>query len=543
MKQRMIVTAAALVLALTALTVLNGSVSRTALPVEMQVRSAVGDRSAAEGLTVDYRIALDQCLRWYTRYDPAHGSNESDFSMTYRNDTNRSLGYVLQVEWGIEDNAVDWRNESSPVVSALREAAEREARQNAGDSSVWVRERLYLSDYYDIYPLRVNNDYDMDTVIPFDKLRIPVSENDFRVLGCTFTRGTDGQLYKNDYSYSEDASFTENAFTPYSVTDEDGVLMTVGFPAFVQPQEDWAPEGFGLWYMPIRQQATGSARGVLVQGRYPAAEECRLVYPLDIATQRVALLERSADGAYILLVTVEDGRFLLHVLDGDSYRLVQKLELDDAPLTELTTVSQYLDDTPGAYRTPVQPSRGEYAEVENYPGVVQFVVTEQNYPQVTVRQGENFAALIMGQRLAVLKPTAQGYTVAILCDTPSYGFSLYTVEGYSNTLMADGESRWFVDEQPQMPEGAASYDPQITPAVDASYAMAFDGTRLAVAAYAKTDTCRLLLSIYDRDGLAYAEASESSVLSQEGKNYAQASVLPQDGEGWWNAMPGLSWQP
>ena len=58
MKRRILVTALALLLALGALVTLNSSVSRTALPIEMQVLTSLGDSSTAQGLTVDYRCLL-----------------------------------------------------------------------------------------------------------------------------------------------------------------------------------------------------------------------------------------------------------------------------------------------------------------------------------------------------------------------------------------------------------------------------------------------------------------------------------------------------
>lgn len=84
MKGRILITALALVLALGGLIVINRVEAAKALPVEMEVVNSIGDSSAAQGLTVDYRVAAENCLRWYTRYDPAAGENESDFYMTYR---------------------------------------------------------------------------------------------------------------------------------------------------------------------------------------------------------------------------------------------------------------------------------------------------------------------------------------------------------------------------------------------------------------------------------------------------------------------------
>ena len=93
MKRRILITALALLLALGALVTLNSSVSRTALPIEMQVLTSLGDSSTAQGLTVDYRIALDSCLRWYTKYDPVSGANSTDFHVTGHRETTTVLPY------------------------------------------------------------------------------------------------------------------------------------------------------------------------------------------------------------------------------------------------------------------------------------------------------------------------------------------------------------------------------------------------------------------------------------------------------------------
>ena len=57
-------------------------------------------------------------------------------------------------------------------------------------------------------------------------------------------------------------------------------------------------------------------------------DECRLVYPLDIQRQKVVLLRRSLDAERILLITAEENAYVLHVLDGKDYHLLQRLELD-----------------------------------------------------------------------------------------------------------------------------------------------------------------------------------------------------------------------
>lgn len=196
MKRRILVTALALVLALGALVTLNSSVSRTALPIEMQVLTSLGDSSAAQGLTVDYRIALDSCLRWYTKYDPASGANSTDFHVTSHRETTTVLPYGLLGEeyndWWIVSGLLKGRDTRDPIVSGiLSEAASGQGRANSRGTN--IMKRLYPIDYYDSYPLRLSQQsvtegispdnspgYYEDWVnIPFDKLRIPVTENDF----------------------------------------------------------------------------------------------------------------------------------------------------------------------------------------------------------------------------------------------------------------------------------------------------------------------------------------------------------------------------
>ena len=114
MKRRILVTVLALLLALGALVTLNSGISRTALPIEMQVLTSLGDSGAAQGLMVDYRIALDSCLLWYTKYDPASGANRTDFHVTSHRETTTVLPYGLLGEeyndWWIVSGLLDERD-------------------------------------------------------------------------------------------------------------------------------------------------------------------------------------------------------------------------------------------------------------------------------------------------------------------------------------------------------------------------------------------------------------------------------------------------
>ena len=152
MKRRILVTVLALLLALGALVTLNSGISRTALPIEMQVLTSLGDSGAAQGLMVDYRIALDSCLLWYTKYDPASGANRTDFHVTSHRETTTVLPYGLLGEeyndWWIVSGLLDERDTRDPIVSGiLNEAASGQGRENSRGTS--IMKRLYPIDYYD----------------------------------------------------------------------------------------------------------------------------------------------------------------------------------------------------------------------------------------------------------------------------------------------------------------------------------------------------------------------------------------------------------
>ena len=559
MKRRILITALALLLALGALVTLNSSVSRTALPIEMQVLTSLGDSSTAQGLTVDYRIALDSCLRWYTKYDPASGANSTDFHVTGNRNTTTVLPYYSLLgetynDWWIVSGLLDERDTRDPIVSGiLNEAASGQGRENSRGTS--IMKRLYPIDYYDSYPLRLSQQsitegispdnspgYYEDWVnIPFDKLRIPVTENDFFELEFRVDSTETGQ--QMNYVSGSGLQYVQNAFTPYCAASEDGVLVTVGFPADVQPETDWAPEGFGLWYMPVRmQEVTDERSGAsgTVSYSFPVVAECRLVYPLDIGTQRVMLLRQSDDGAHILLVTAENDRYVLRVLDSGDYHLVRKIELCEATAHEYTETSYIYEDY-GPWREPTESAHYRY----NYPdendrGTAELQVTRTEYPEVSMQQGDNFAAVIIGSRLALLTPSAEGYDLQFVCDTVSYGYEMWK-DDPDDTYWYQEDLGWlFTGGVPSDPNSSV-YQAYTVATVEERYAMAYNGTSLAVATYYGN---RLMLSVYGPDGFQYAALVKNNVLGQIDST-GTANPVCQDElrsyQEYYYPQPGLSW--
>ena len=142
--------------------------------------------------------------------------------------------------------------------------------------------------------------------------------------------------------------------------------MTVGFGPTVQPKADWAPEGFGLWLM---AQSWSE----------PGEERIQLVYPLDIERQRVAYLSSTEDGEYILLFLAEGEKLTLQMLDAETFRLVQTLDM--GKIGQKETEVTYYDSNGEAGQT----SKGA------------------EYEPILVRRGEDFSVVAVGKRMTVLE--------------------------------------------------------------------------------------------------------------------------------------------
>ena len=539
MNRRILIVALALVLAVGGIAALNIHTASKATSVAMQVISSTGDASAAEGLLVDHRIMLGGNLLWYTDYVPATGESDTNFYVTYR--SIQQPYYRWQGEktdkTRLMCSAVDVYDMDDPIVKEMWEESE----------GGYVSRRVYPIDYYDTYPVYLASWWDQDGLstyydeaLAFDKLRIPVGKYDFAELSLDF--GTDVNGATKVDSIGTRDQYMLNRFTAYCVNSGDRILVTAGFPADVQPQTDWAPEGFGLWDMPVHEVRETVGGGYTV--RYlPSTAESRLVYPLDIETQRVALLEQSSDGKQILLVTVEEGRFVLHVLDSADYHLMQRLDIDGAEARESSDTKYYIE----YYIDGWSAGFGDFRPVEeDWSGYrinppqdeqgVTFTCEYREYPTVSMRQGDGFLVLLMdSSRVALLTPDGEGYKGEFVCDAPDYSY----VENEDGTQ----SGRYFLyhDERDEV-EYYALWS--AIPTADATYAMAYNGRYLAMAAYAEDRD--LLVSVFGKDGLQYAAYVRSSITTQLGDGaysfspvWKDVSISDANNDA---PRPGLIWQ-
>lgn len=359
-----------------ALTAAAMALGSKALPLTMTDACTIGDPAAAEGLHMAARIGMEQNrLQWRMDYDPAADTTDASFRLAY---SDRSGQWIFDgYGYNIQCLLVDQEDDSDPI---CREVL-RQARAS-GEETVDVT--VHLADYWQDLPLSLSGapwsggedfidvygPWDIGDTVPFPALSIPVRASDD--LTVALARNADGSYEINGYDFTGISSAMY--FTPFSLPLEGGTLTTLGIDPAAQPQPDWAPEGYGLWYVPVQTDDDGSST--------PVPSRRQLVYPLDITRQQVVTLKQEKLGGTVYLMTQEDGQLVLRLLEGGTYRLLQELSLG--------------------------PAAEDSASYD-----------------LTIRDG--FAVVLWEDQLTVLSRTEEGYHLDYTCPTQTAYVTGYTV--------------------------------------------------------------------------------------------------------------------
>ena len=247
-----------------ALTAAAMALGSKALPLTMTDACTIGNPAAAEGLHMAARIGMEQNrLQWRMDYDPAADATDASFRLAY---SDRSGQWIFDgYGYNIQCLLVDQEDDSDPI---CREVL-RQARAS-GEELVDVT--VHLADYWQDLPLSLSGaswpgggdfcdaygPWDIGDTVPFPALSIPVRASDD--LTVALARNADGSYEINGYDFTGISSAMY--FTPFSLPLEGGTLTTLGIDPAAQPQPDWAPEGYGLWYVPVQTDDDGSSTPV-----------------------------------------------------------------------------------------------------------------------------------------------------------------------------------------------------------------------------------------------------------------------------------------
>ena len=496
MKRCLTAAAAMLVLAAVLLPALSLRLDGTATPLPYTVALARGDIAAAEGLRFRTAIKYGSQLRWDTVYDVHDNTWDTTHRLVNNQGSGRLSFYDQQEREALYYGRYTDRRYISLMVQPDDPLMTRfiQGYQAHGENSFHGRgytERIRLREFYDTYPLYLSSgygdlslllrdsdrDYYADCYPAFDKLRIPVGETDWTE--PTLFYYADNQMYLS----GDTTLHAENRFTPFSIGWEDGFLTTVGFAPDADPQPEWAPEGFGLWYVPTKLNSYTSSAGGGYSLRVPDMARLRLVYPLDIAEQRVVGLQFTYDQSEILLTTAENGQYVLRVLDAADFHCKLTLVVDeDAEL-------QHHEATMGT-------QSGTAYELDCY-----------NYVLPVYNSTEDLLVACAGNHLTVLRPGGDGWAV-------DYDFDLLWPD-----LDEDGQIAWSSEFRP-LEDGSYGYTYDygdysslgLSDKLDEISMLYRDG-KLALATSDSVGTYTLV-SVYDRTGMLYGAVLNAGLSAQ-----------------------------
>ena len=487
-----------LVLAAVLLSALSLRLDGTATPLPYTVALARGDIAAAEGLRFRTAIKYGSQLRWDTVYNV----HDNTWDTTHRLVNNQGRGRLSFYDRQQEREELYYGRYTDrryislmvqpddPLMTRLIQGYQTYGNNDPYGNGRGYTEQIRLRELYDIYPLYLSPDYgDLSLLLDsgsvsfadcypaFDKLRIPVGETDWTE--PTLYYHADNQMYLS----GDTTLHAENRFTPFSIGWEDGFLTTVGFAADADPQPEWAPEGFGLWYVPTKLNSYTSSAGGGYSLCVPDMARLRLVYPLDIAGQRVVGLQFTYDQSEILLTTAENGQYVLRVLDAADFHCKLTLVVDeDAEL-------QHHEATMGT-------QSGTAYELDYY-----------DYVLPVYNSTEDLLVACAGNHLTVLRPGGGSWAV-------DYDFDLLWPE-----LDEDGQIAWSSEFRP-LEDGSYGYTYDyggysslgLISRLDEISMLYRDG-KLALVTGDGEGTYTLV-SVYDRTGMLYGAVLNAGLSAQ-----------------------------
>ena len=498
MKRCLTAAAAMLVLAAVLLPALSLRLDGTATPLPYTVALARGDIAAAEGLRFRTAIKYGSQLRWDTVYNVHDNTWDTTHRLVNSQGSGRLSFYDQQEREALYYGRYTDRRYISliaqpddPLMTRLIQGYQTYGNNDPYGNGMGYTEQIRLRELYDTYPLYLSPDYgDLSLLLrdsdrdyyadcypAFDKLRIPVGETDW--MEPTLYYYADNQMYLS----GDTTPHVENRFTPFSIGREDGFLTTVGFAPDADPQPEWAPDGFGLWYAPMELNSYTSSAGGGYSLRVPDMARLRLVYPLDIAGQRVVGLQFTYDQSEILLTTAENGQYVLRVLDAADFHCKLTLVVDeDAEL-------QHHEATMGT-------QSGTAYELDCY-----------NYVLPVYNSTEDLLVACAGNHLTVLRPGGDGWVV-------DYDFDLLWPD-----LDEDGQIAWSSEFRP-LEDGSYGYTYDyggysslglISRLDDIS--MLYRDGKLALA-IGDGEGTYTLVSVYDRSGMLYGAVLKAGLSTQ-----------------------------
>lgn len=333
-----------LVLSITGMTVIGVAVSTNNDNVTITERTLYGDKSAAEGITINSVSHYDEHLLWNTDYTVG-GQPQTEYSFhasEMRNGyINHNYHIMLDVDisYGCEFNVPAEKQHG--LARAYKELFDE------AEPGVEAKRIVNLKDFYEYYPVRVvinlpgvfwsGNDYDAlvedhegsekYVLRAFNEFfRIPMLAHEIREISVT--KGANGQHIGMGSSTvgSEETYF----FDTDSVVTDDTCYFTINNRTTSGELIDTSliPGGYGIYSFQYTESSNMYTGGSIPGVTGVNAGSLDMVYKLDdeVIVNNLLLSE---DHSKLLMITVEGGSTWFSVIDISSMKLLQKFEIED----------------------------------------------------------------------------------------------------------------------------------------------------------------------------------------------------------------------
>ncbi len=323
MRKSLILTLLLLILAAGSFGYIHGSVDASKDAVVIDETVLYGDKVIAEGIKVDLSTHCDYRLFWDTLYtvgEKPEISTTFTFSQAQLQPKqikppvfNIYLDDMLS-GGGASGYNIDMEAETIPL--PVRDVA---TRTKPGEKHT---ETVYIKDYYDFYPIRVDFEWPSGFAVNQDTLnlfagyfKIPVYPK--HQVEVSVEKNAAGNVHSIEhsplwetevYSHATSVVTDSHCFFTFACATVDGQLLDTSH----------IPGGYGIYRFPRYTQS-----GVHIL----TADELQTVFPLDAERARVIALETSQDKTKLLLVTSEDGDYMLTVIDAVTMTELQKLRI------------------------------------------------------------------------------------------------------------------------------------------------------------------------------------------------------------------------
>lgn len=322
MRKSLILTVLLLVLAASSLCYAHGWVDGGKDAVAIDETVLYGDKSVAEGITLDIRTHCDYRLFWDTRYAVGEGPETStDFAFSQAEKRpSRTIPYS-----GIYfDGTFNGYGISSPggLEMADQAAPNQDVASRTGPGEKRI-ETVYVKDYYDFYPIQVEFDRPSGFAINQDTqqlfanyFRIPVYP-EHRV-EISVEKNSAGNVHSISLSTVEDSGVFLD--THSVVIGTEYFFTVLCHTAAGKPLDtSYIAGGYGIYHFPLHDQGGDD--------RILTADELQMVFAIDAERAEVVALQTNTDKNKLLLVTIEDGTYMLTVIDAETMTQLQRLEI------------------------------------------------------------------------------------------------------------------------------------------------------------------------------------------------------------------------